>query len=85
MVHKDEGEAVGYHIHHPLESVASVAEPKTHLQELVQAERRDDGGLGVIPGMQGVALARSTLLKMRHLDIFATKSIIFDNGMSLGL
>ena len=58
MVHKDEGEAVGYPIHHPLESVAGVAEPKTHPKELVQAEQRDDGGLGDIPGMQGVALAQ---------------------------
>ncbi len=39
----------------------AVAEPESHPQELVQAERRDDGGLGDIPGMHGdlmVALAQ---------------------------
>ncbi len=59
QVHKDEREAVGYPIHHLLESVAGIAEPKTQPQELIQAERRDDGG--DIPGMHGdlmVALAQ---------------------------
>jgi hypothetical protein len=61
QVHKDEGEAVGYPIHHPLEGVAGVAEAKTHPQKLVQAKRRDDGSLGNIPGVHGdlmVALAQ---------------------------
>ncbi len=53
QIHKDEREAVGYPIRHPLESVAGIAKPKTHLQELVQAKWRDDGGLGNSPGMHG--------------------------------
>jgi hypothetical protein len=39
-------------------------EPETHPQELVQAERRDDGRLGDIPGLHGdlmVALAQIQL------------------------
>jgi hypothetical protein len=36
-----------------METVAGIAEPKTHPQELVQAERRDYGSLSDISGMHG--------------------------------